>query len=556
MSGRRKSARLKYDDAPESKELEEQDEIDAEPNSSSDSVKEETDYSELERLRLENIRKNEQFFTDLGIDHLKAGIDGGLASKKAATKRGTVTRPKPRITEPVRRSGRVTIEKLRSEIELLEKSEERDEDLIAAKKLEYEDMLEKKNEATFEASYAASAEQYYEERFDNSPIRFAEPINKSEETDEQLWVDQLLQVLHTSDNKSKAKSKGSAKDLNIFEDHQVSMKKLSVDEKDVAKVADSRITACCLHPSTTKLIAIAGDKNGHVGIWDVDSFSGGSDGVFRYRPHVRNVAKIHVWQESPHNIHSVSYDGTIRSTDIDSASFVSSFTAPEDLYDMIYTDAHFSRENGNAVYIAKSIGEVALVDLRASSTTYQWNNSVQEGKINSVQIIPNNTNLLLCASSGMSGYMSIYDIRVTDKKWKPVVDMNGHTKSINAAYASPDGNHIVSVSLDNTIKTWSKFLESKGKVESTTLRHDNHTGRWLSTFHPAFDPKQAATFVVGSMEKPRRIEIFSVNKAGVSSLVNAVKGDYVASVCSRNCFHPSMNIIAAGNSSGRVHILR
>jgi hypothetical protein len=43
---------------------------------------------------------------------------------------------------------------------------------------------------------------------------------------------------------------------------------------------------------------------------------------------------------------------------------------------------------------------------------------------------------------------------------------------------------------------------------TSRISHDNETGRWLSSFKPAFDPKDPLTFVLGSMDKPRKMEIF------------------------------------------------
>lgn len=98
---------------------------------------------------------------------------------------------------------------------------------------------------------------------------------------------------------------------------------------------------------------------------------------------------------------------------------------------------------------------------------------------------------------------------------------------------------------------------SNYKVHS--FRHNNHTGRWLSTFRPTFDPKQAHSFILGSMEHPRRIGIFSTTL--INSLPSlypefTITDDNLNSVCSRNCFHPTKDIIVAGNSSGRVHIFK
>jgi hypothetical protein len=109
--------------------------------------------------------------------------------------------------------------------------------------------------------------------------------------------------------------------------------------------------------------------------------------------------------------------------------------------------------------------------------------------------------------------------------------------------------------MDSTSSSNSK--KSNYKVHS--LRHNNHTGRWLSTFRPTFDPKQPHTFILGSMEHPRRIGIFSTSLINsLPSIISqcTIRDDNLNSVCSRNSFHPSIDIIVAGNSSGRVHIFK
>ena len=83
----------------------------------------------------------------------------------------------------------------------------------------------------------------------------------------------------------------------------------------------------------------------------------------------------------------------------------------------------------------------------------------------------------------------------------------------------------------------SSSSSSSEKVQSYTTKHDNHTGRWLSTFRPTFDPKRPSSFVVGSMERPRKVEVFSVSDANSPlslSLTAAIKAEFFASVCSRN----------------------
>ena len=102
---------------------------------------------------------------------------------------------------------------------------------------------------------------------------------------------------------------------------------------------------------------------------------------------------------------------------------------------------------------------------------------------------------------------------------------------------------------------------SRNSVPNVSVKHDNHTGRWLSTFRPSFDSKQPNVFLTGSMDRPRRMEVFNVTMDVMTSnvqvkLSKSLEADYLGSVCSRNCFHPSLDIVVGGNSSGRVHVFR
>jgi hypothetical protein len=98
-----------------------------------------------------------------------------------------------------------------------------------------------------------------------------------------------------------------------------------------------------------------------------------------------------------------------------------------------------------------------------------------------------------------------------------------------------------------------------------SIRHNNKTGRWLSTFmaqwHAVHD-----VFCVGSMEQPRVMEVFldpsNSNKknSGARDPFGRVAfgGDAMTAVTSRCCFHPRSDqlIVVGGTSSGRVAISR
>ena len=88
------------------------------------------------------------------------------------------------------------------------------------------------------------------------------------------------------------------------------------------------------------------------------------------------------------------------------------------------------------------------------------------------------------------------------------------------------------------------------------IRHNNRTGRWLSTFMAQWHPSASTDlFVVGSMMHPRTLQIFDASRGEV---VRDVQGESLTAVVSRCCFHPSEQklISAGGNSSGRVTVTR
>ncbi|XP_068685832.1 uncharacterized protein [Montipora foliosa] len=83
-------------------------------------------------------------------------------------------------------------------------------------------------------------------------------------------------------------------------------------------------------------------------------------------------------------------------------------------------------------------------------------------------------------------------------------------------------------------------------------RHDNHVGRWLTSFRATWDPKFDKYAVVGSMKRPRQIDIFSSEER--SSALMHLTHENLNSVNSLNVFHPSVNMLAGGNSSGKVYL--
>lgn len=591
--------------------------------------------SSYEELRLQNMQRNAGYLASIGLDSIKAEIAAPLAEhqKRKASSRGVRAPAKPRVVEPTRRSSRVTVGKIKAEIESMEDDSTTNTTALEEKRALLNTMIAKQQEGSYEATIAVEYER--EGRLSSSPVPF---ISLDEEEEEEEG--EVGKVGGTEKHKTKSTEKETAKKgrsgattirssdnvvsallsaacVSLTADRNVdgrisgsnTKKKtipvsvvkdpvptnMALQEADVAKLTPSRITSVFVHPGVgDKLLVMAGDKIGYCGLWDVNNFNLGNQGVFKFKPHVANVSKIGCWDTDPSKIYSTSYDGTVRCMDIAAGAFVETFAEDGYLFDIQFIDACFSSHASTAhcIYVGRNDGVVSAIDVRVSSRSYQLSAEVQSCKINSVQEHPTDPNLLITAGSGKEGVINIHDVRklcavgTGGKVCKPIVSMNMHSKSINAAYASPDGKALISVSQDQTIRTWSNFTTAE--PTSTVTRHDNFTGRWLSTFRPAFDPKRPNIMVLGSMIQPRRVEVFSITandmifdskkksepsllalgaKRGINShnvgtaaydlkLEVNLSSEYLNSVCSRNCFHPSLDIVACGNSSGRVHLFR
>lgn len=164
------------------------------------------------------------------------------------------------------------------------------------------------------------------------------------------------------------------------------------------------------------------------------------------------------------------------------------------------------------------------------------------------------------ATAGLDCTVNIWDIRkMKSSKSSPIASQYS-TKSINSAFFSPSGKHLLTTTMSDTLDIISDAHLVEGRIEKPThrIRHNNRTGRWLATFMAQWHPSSSSgddLFVVGSMQQPRTLQIFDANEG---ELLRDLRGDALTSVVSRCCFHPSTSklVAAGGNSSGRVTIAR
>lgn len=175
------------------------------------------------------------------------------------------------------------------------------------------------------------------------------------------------------------------------------VQKLSLDEEDcVAKVVPDRIFSINFHPTPHKLLTAAGDKNGYVGLWDVNCKSDTIDrnGVHLFKPHNSAISNMD-WDKSGTRLLSSSYEGSMRVFDIHKETFIENFATYDtsDEYkekfgygmddDGWMQYGCFDPRNDSCIFYSTSTGYVVHIDTRQKRVTF--NCALSEKKINTVR---------------------------------------------------------------------------------------------------------------------------------------------------------------------------
>jgi WD40 repeat protein len=176
---------------------------------------------------------------------------------------------------------------------------------------------------------------------------------------------------------------------------------MTVREDEVEKLTPDAIYGLAVHPSASKLVVMAGDKKGNVGIWAVPnavpsgcspSTSGGAKRtkveqdvneqqvlVTQFRPHSGNVNVLAVAPEDPMNLLSWSYDGTVKSIDMAANTVTTVFEQSSCVFDGENNAKDVWLQHGairpgapNELGLAFSNGWSAIVDKRSGKPTAEF----------------------------------------------------------------------------------------------------------------------------------------------------------------------------------------
>lgn len=368
-----------------------------------------------------------------------------------------------------------------------------------------------------------------------------ESVNCSAKTDE-AFTDALGKVVASADTGPLA--------------HGIDVKlrplSLNLQEEDVAKAVKNGAGHMSWLPSTSKLVVATGDKDGHVGLWDVDfakdagqdqgSWDEGFDGVLLCKPHDQYVSGIRWTQQGTSGLFSCSYDGSLRLLDIQKRKFLEIHRSDVDSF-----SAFDINESKQCVYLGDNKGGFTMVDLR-SGKKIGPKVDMHEKKVNSIDVEPLNETYVATTSSIGDEIVCIWDTRKISKA-KPMLVLP-HSRACHSAYFSPSGTgEVLTTCFDNHLRVWGDVSNGEASL-SNQIYHNNNTGRWVLPFRATWSA-DGTMFLCGSMK--RELEFFD---ARTGSLVASHSSEYMTAIPSRSSVHPLAPVVAAGTSSGRVHIFR
>ncbi|GAA5896765.1 hypothetical protein JCM5296_002996 [Sporobolomyces johnsonii] len=522
----------------------------------------------------------------------EAGFDAPRETIKAASKPASKARAKPtKAKSTAGGAGSKKRSKPDGESEVVVRRSTRSRVAKASTEEEKED-LRARNEAEQEALKAEARRQKHVDR----PIEALRGVTDAGDQDS---LEGLLREL-ASFRMTKKEKEGGEDGWVRGERPALDAKRLTEEVeplglRTILKVVPDRIYSLCVHPDPTKDLVFAGDKTGHIGVWDatdagklVQNTSNGSildgedakmdeDEEEQEEPE-RSKGRFWVWQGHQQNsvsslkfrpnetnkIYSSSYDATVRVHDFTTGTSEEVLDCDEFVDEGLIHTFDFD-PTGNEIWASDGEGGLMWRDLRQSKDkTKRW--QIDKAKVGCISINP--ANPTLAATSHLKRELRLWDLsklralptktHFDDVVDKAMVVSYPHEKAVTSAYFDPSGTRLASTSYDDCIRIWDidpykpDILSQPKKFNpKKTIDHNCQVGayvtvlraRW-STVSPSISPPHLH---VGDMR--RHLDLYSPDGARVK----AFSSDEITAVPAVTASHPSLpGKYYGGAASGKV----
>lgn len=328
-----------------------------------------------------------------------------------------------------------------------------------------------------------------------------------------------------------------------------------------AKVIYERISSLYTHPDKNQKIIIAGDVSGNIGLWNAnfkqfieDNYDPDED-ITRFQLFNKNISKIDCFPNQSENLLATSYDGRVRSINLESLKSDELITLKNEYDDILgVSDCQFSYSDHNMLYITTLSGEFTQLDVRENNKNITFKR-LADKKIGSMCINPQKPYQI--ATGSLDRTLKLWDIRkiVKEPEWSQYDDFSSYEViakynsrlSVSAVSFSPNDNTLVCNGYDDTIRLFDVSdtgLTSEDLVPKLTIKHNCQTGRWTSILKAKFKPNKNI-FAIANMS--RAIDIYTSQGQQLAHM----RTPTVPAVVS---WHPSQSWITGGNSSGKVFL--
>ncbi|KAK6952581.1 hypothetical protein Daesc_004871 [Daldinia eschscholtzii] len=336
------------------------------------------------------------------------------------------------------------------------------------------------------------------------------------------------------------------------------------------KITPERVYSLTFHPIQDKPIILAGDKKGTLGFFDASqekpTYPEDDDEdvdiplpqVGAFEVHSRTITSIKVPMFDPNSVITSSYDSSIRCLDLQSQVSTQLWQPDDDDIDMGISCIDLSPEAKDTILFSTLEGTLGRLDRRAKSKAEIW--SLSDNKIGGFSLNPLLPHLIATAS--LDRTLKIWDLRMIKGKGdlrRPSL-LGEHQSRLSVSHASwSRGGHIATSSYDDTVKVYDmtdamkwkpgQDLSDKQMKPAHVIPHNNQTGRWVTILKPQWQINPAdgvEKFAIANMN--RFVDIYDSEGKQLGQL----DGEGITAVPAVAEFHPTLNWLAGGTSSGKL----
>ncbi|KAM7210302.1 DNA damage-binding protein CMR1 [Rhypophila decipiens] len=338
------------------------------------------------------------------------------------------------------------------------------------------------------------------------------------------------------------------------------------------KITPQRVYSMGFHPTESKPIIFAGDKEGAMGVFDAsqevpEANEDGEDEngdypdpiISAFKTHSRTISSFHFSPADENAVFSASYDSSIRKLDLDKGVSMEVFAPADSKEELPISAIDMAASDPHVIVFSTLHGSLGRHDIREKTSSADiW--QLTEQKIGGFSLHPRHPHLLATAS--LDRTLKIWDLRKITGKGDirhPAL-LGEHESRLSVSHASwSAGGHIATSSYDDRIKIYNfpdagswepgHDISDKAIKPTASITHNNQTGRWVTILKPQWQkaPKDNLhKFVIGNMN--RFVDVFAANGEQLAQL----DGDGITAVPAVAHFHPTQDWVAGGTASGKL----